>query len=71
MRNVQVDDSTTELVQCPVRHRPVFRIVLEGIEVKCKFCGGDLHIYSQEEIEARWALLKSQANDTKQSFVAK
>lgn len=63
--------SNAELITCPTWHRPLFRVVPEGIEVKCKFCGGTLHTYSRTEIEATWAQLESQTNQRLQLLAAK
>ncbi len=42
------------LVTCPTWHRPLLRVVKDGIEVKCKYCKGLLHSISREEIERVW-----------------
>jgi len=51
----QEQENRTQLILCPIWHRPIFRIVPTGIEVKCKFCGGIVHTISREEIERQWA----------------
>lgn len=45
---------TQGLILCPTWHRPIFRIVPTGIEIKCKFCGGIVHKISRQEIEQYW-----------------
>jgi len=49
------------LTLCPTWHRPLFRITPEGIEIKCKFCGGVIHKISREEIEQQWKAMVVEA----------
>lgn len=53
--------SEDKLVTCPTWHRPLLRIVASGIEVKCKFCGGLIHVIPREEIERVWKSEQEQA----------
>lgn len=46
----------TELLTCPVFHRPLsgtLRIVDGALSVKCRACGG-VHLISRTELEREW-----------------
>ncbi len=38
---------------CPTWHRPLFAVVPDGIEIKCKACG-DKHFIGRSHLENAW-----------------
>jgi hypothetical protein len=47
---------------CPIWHSPLLYIVIDGVEIRCKSCRGQVHHISREELEVAWATLKSQTS---------
>ena len=42
---------------CPKWRSPLFRVVHDGIEIKCKSCRGGVHHITRESLEQAWAEL--------------
>ncbi len=48
-------------VECPVWHRPLFRIVPGGLEIHCRSCN-TIHAISQSKLEKVWSEFASHSN---------
>jgi hypothetical protein len=49
------DDQVMRRVECPIWHSPLFFVVPDGLEVRCKSCRGVLHHFSREKLEKKWS----------------
>lgn len=45
-------------IVCNIWRNTLFKITVDGIEVKCKSCRGAIHIISRERLEQEWIELK-------------
>lgn len=43
---------------CPIWRRPLFRVTLQGIEVKCRSCDGQAHVFTWDDLAALRAELE-------------
>jgi hypothetical protein len=48
------DAPPSHTIRCPIWQSPLFVIVPEGIEVRCKSCRKAIHVIRRERIEAAW-----------------
>lgn len=44
-------------IPCPVRQFPLFNVVPDGIEIKCRSCRGEIHHISRSFLEKIWEML--------------